>query len=964
MAITKGIYTINGVNRMVMADFENESLALVLRRLGLTSVKIGCGTGQCGACTILLDGEPVRSCIKKMKNIPEFSQIETLEALGTASNLHPLQLAFIKYGSVQCGFCTPGFIMSSKGLLDVNPKPTRQDVRNWFTRHNNLCRCTGYKQIVDAVMAAAEVIRGEKPKESLLYEMEADGRIYNTNYPRPAALGKVLGVTDFGDDIGLKMPPDTMHMAVKWSDELHANILGIDTAEAEAMPGVVKVLTAKDVKGSNNIGYPVTHRRSVAKNMGQPILCDKKVSRLGDAIAIVVADNEKNARAAAKKVKVTYEKLPVYKSYLEACLPGAVTVQPDVPTPFLHQPVLKGESTAEIFKKADNKDSDIQIVEGSFHSSREPHLALEPCAVQGYYDEDGNLTINYKSQALHVHAMFLPRALGVAPDKMRMIESPTGASFGSAMGMEAPALVGVAAVAVQQPVTFTCTFEENQRMIGKRPASFSNGKLACEGNGKILALEFDIALDLGALGGMTDSLITKTPRFPLHPYNVPNVRGLVRAGLSNNAQATAYRGHGSPEAYTMAEQLIDMMARKLGIDPFEMRYRNIARPGDLTINSYPFKLYPLEEMMNKMRPDYEAALQWKEEPAAPGWKRGVGISIGGYHVSTPVDVSAVALEIGPGGIITHYNAWEDQGQGGDIGTLVHTHEALKPLGIPPEKIRLVQNDTKMCPPTGPAAGSRSHYFAGNATRDAAEKLMNAMRKEDGIYRTYEEMVAEGIPTRYEGKYTTIGMGHSNLSVDTGVGDPMPDQNFLINIARLEVEEATGKVKIDAIHGIADVGIVGNYLALDGQAYGGLSHCVGFALSEDYYDEGKKYGTPLGCGFPRCNDIPDDITYMYNETPREKGPFGSGGASECFQSASHVCILNAITDAMGVRIYELPAKPEKVKAAIEAKAADKEYAPAKYYLGQDFDEVLADIKANPAEKKRPEAAKGEPVSQGH
>lgn len=962
MALKKGIYTINGVNRMVMADSENETLADVLRRLGLTSVKIGCGTGQCGACTVLLNGEPIRSCIRKFSKVPEFSQIETLEGLGTASNLHPLQLAFIKYGSVQCGFCTPGFIVSSKALLDVNPKPSRQDVRNWFTKHNNLCRCTGYKQIVDAVMAAAEVMRGEKPKESLLFEMEADGRIYNTKYPRPAALGKVLGVTDFGNDIAIKMPPETLHMAVKWSDELHANIAGIDTSEAESMPGVVNVLTAKDVKGSNNIAYPIGHRRSTAKNASQPILCDRKVSRLGDALAIVVADSERNARAAAKKVKVEYEKLPVYKSYLEACMPGAIPVQEGVPTPFIHQPVIKGESTADIFEKADA--SDVHVVEGSFHTTREPHLSLEPCAVQGYYDEDGNLTINYKSQAVHVHLIFLPRALGVAPDKMRMIESPTGASFGSAMGMEAAALVGVAAVALQRPVTFTCTYEENQRMMGKRPASFSNARLACDGKGKILAQEFDIALDLGALGGMADSLVTKTPRFPLHPYNVPNVKGLVRLGLSNNAQATAYRGHGSPEAYTVGEQLIDMMARKLGIDPFEMRYINVARPGDLTINSYPFKLYPLEEMMNKIRPVYEEALKWKNEPAASGWKRGVGVSVGGYHVSSPVDMSSVALELGPGGIITHYNAWEDQGQGGDIGTLVHTHEALKPLGITPEKIRLVQNDTKMCPSTGPAAGSRSHYFAGNATRDAARKLMDAMRREDGTYRTYEEMVAEGVPTRYTGQYSTVGMGHSNLSADTGVGDPMPDQNFLINIAKIEVHEATGKVNVVAVHGIADVGVVGNYLALDGQAFGGLSHCVGFALSEDYHDDGKKYATPLGCGFPRCNDVPDDITMIYNETPRQHGPFGSGGASECFQSASHVSILNAITDAVGVRIYELPARPEKIKAVMESKAAGREDVPAKYYLGQDFDEVLEEIKANPVEKKRAEATKEEIARAGH
>ena len=949
MILRKGIYNINGVERLVMSDVENETLAEVLRRIGLTSVKIGCGVGQCGTCTVLLDGKPVRSCNKKFKNIPEFTKIETVESLGVASNLHPLQLAWIKYGGVQCGFCTPGFLMSSKGLLEANASPTRQDIRDWFTKNNNLCRCTGYKPLVDAVMAAAEVMRGEKPIGSLQYEMPDDGRIYHTHFPRPAALGKVMGVTDYGHDLDIKMPPGTLHMAVKWADHLHANILGIDTSEAEEMPGVVRVLTAKDVKGTNNIGSVLSFPRSVAKNAPQPILCNKKVARAGDAIAVVVADTRENAREAAKKVKVEYEILPVYKSYLEACLPGAIPVQMDNPTPFFYQPVIKGEKTAPIFDRAGDPDADVHVVEGSFYSSRQPHLSLEPESLQGYFDENGKLTINYKSQAVYAHLSKISKAIGLEQADMRIVETPGGASFGAAMGADAPALIGVATLAVGRPVTFTVSYEEKQKMTGKRAASFANSRLACDSNGKILAHEFDIALDVGTFGSCGLGLFTKPPRFSLNAYNVPHIRAVCRAGYSNNSQAMAYRGLGSPQACTSGEQIIDMMAEKLGIDPFEMRYRNIVRPGDLTNNGCLFKIYPLVDMMDQMRPEYLDAIRWKEGSATPGWKRGVGISVGGYHVSSPVDKAEVALEIGPGGMITNYNTWEEQGQGADIGSLVQTHEALAPLEITPDKIRLVQNDTEMCPDSGPAAGSRSHYMIGNAIKDGAEKLMEAMRKEDGTYRSYEEMVEEGMPTIHKGVYSTAGMGYTRLSPDTGIGDPMPDQNFIINIARVEVEESTGKTKVLAVHSIADVGVVGNYLALDGQAYSGMMHSIGFALSEDYYDDDEKYSTPLGCGFPRCNDIPDDMTFAYHETPREHGPFGSGGASECFQSVCHVCVLNAINNAVGVRIYEIPALPEKVKAAMDAKAAGKEYVPGKYYLGEDFQELIEDIEANPVSK---------------
>lgn len=946
MAIEKGIYNINGVDRMVLYDFENESLAMVLRRIGLTSVKVGCEAGQCGICTVLLDGKPVRACIKKFKSVPEFSKIETLEGLGTAGNLHPLQLAWIKYGGVQCGYCTPGFIMSAKGLLDVNPKPTRSDVKDWFTKNNNLCRCTGYKPLVDAVMAAAEVIRGEKPKESLLFDMPEDGRVFGTRYPRPAALGRVLGVTDFGRDIDNKMPPGTLHMAIKWADHLHAKILSIDTSEAEAMPGVVKVLTARDIQGTNDISFPLTHPRSRAKTNLHPILCDKKVTRAGDAIAIIIADTRENARTAAKLVKVEYELLPVYKSYLEACVPGAAPVEQNNPTPFVYQPIIKGEPTAPIFDKAADPNSDVVVVEGSFSSSRQPHLSLENESAQAFYDEDGVLTIVYKTQAVYFLIAKIPRAIGIDPDKLHVVASPSGASFGAAMDITTPALVCAAALAVQKPVTFTSSFEEKQRMTGKRSASFANSRLACDRSGRILAHEFDLALDVGAIGGGFFAPVSKASRFSLAPYNVPNVRGLVRAGFSNNAHTMAYRGFGSPQPYTSGEQLIDMMAEKLGIDPFEIRYRNVARPGDLTINSYPFYLYPLADMMDQIRSDYEDARKWKKESAAPGWKRGVGISVGGYHVGFPTDNCEVALELCAGDIIRCYNTWEDQGQGADIGTIANTHEALKPLGITPDKISLVLNDSKVCPNSGPAAGSRCNYMIGMATIEAANKLMDAMRKEDGTYRTYEEMVAEGIPTLYKGIHSIPIEEVFHPHPDTGTGNPMADQNFIINIARIEVEESTGKVKVVAVHSIADVGKIANYLSMDGQAYSGLMHALGFALSEDYYDNQKKYGTLLGCGFLRCNEVPDDMTFDYHETPREGGPFGTGGAAECFQSSCHVCVLNAINDAVGVRIHEIPALPEKVKAAIDAKKAGMDYAPQKYYLGDDFEDVLDDIIANP------------------
>jgi aldehyde oxidoreductase len=252
---------INGQQRGVLAE-PQESLAKVLReQLGLTGTKIGCGSGHCGSCSVLLDGKVVRSCTTKMSRVPENARVVTIEGIGTPDHLHPLQVAWINYGGVQCGFCSPGFIVSAKGLLDENPKPTREQVRDWFQKHRNACRCTGYKPLVDSVMEAAKVLRGEVTIEELNANssVDKDGRIWNTHYPRPSALAKVTGTCHYGADLGIQMPKEALHIALVQPKVSHANILSIDTGEAEKMPGVDRVITHKDVAGTNRIFGTITY---------------------------------------------------------------------------------------------------------------------------------------------------------------------------------------------------------------------------------------------------------------------------------------------------------------------------------------------------------------------------------------------------------------------------------------------------------------------------------------------------------------------------------------------------------------------------------------------------------------------------------------------------------------------------------------------------------------------------------
>jgi aldehyde oxidoreductase len=940
--VTRLNLTINGVPRPVICDPEKDNLAVVLRRMGLTGTKIGCGTGVCGACSIILNGEVIRSCTKKMKNVPEYSEILTIEGIGTPQHLHPLQQAWITYGGVQCGFCSPGFIVSAYGLLQKNPNPTREEVREWFRVHRNVCRCTGYKPLVDAVMMAAKVMRGELTMADITFDTEGTKEFYGSKLPRPSALGKVTGLTDYGDDIKLKMPEGTAYLAVVVSEVAHANIISIDTSEAEKMPGVIKVMTAKDVKGSNNLEGPPVVPRVKGKGITEfPVIAGKKINRRGDCVALIAADTEEHARAAAKKVKQNLEVLPAYMTFPEAVMPNAIQLHETLPNFYMEQPVYKGQDTAEIFEEAE------YVAEGSFHSQHEPHLPLEPDVVQGYIGTDGMLTLQCKAQAITEAREAISMACGIPMDQLRIIMNPVGGSFGYSVSANTYALVATAVQNLNMPCSLTLSYEEFNHMTGKRSASFTNGRIAVSKDGKILAAEYDIGLDHGAYGSMGSKIFHNLVSVGFHGYNIPNFKGLARGASTNNAFCAAYRGFGAPQVYTATEALIDMAAEKIGMDPWEFRYKNAARPGDLTINSAPYHDYVYPDLLEKAKPYYDEYKAEAEKAKKEGRHVGVGISLGGFLITIGMfDKAEVALELNPDGTITHYNTWEDVGQGGDIGTITHTVKALAPLGIRPEQVKLVMNDSKLCPDTGLAAASRSHYMAGLATIDAANKLMDAMRKPDGTFRTYDEMVKEGIPTKYIGHYDQMNIGlPTGLDPNTGHGEKNPTYMYAVNVALVEVDVATGKTKVLRYTCVSDVGVIGNRLSVEGQAYGGLSHSIGFALSEDYNAE-NKHGNMAGCGIPTIDMIPDDINLVFVENPRKTGPFGSCGCSECYQSSGHMAVINAIANACGVRIYDLPATPDKVKAAYEKLQRGEDLTPPKYFLGSDFEEELEFIKANP------------------
>jgi aldehyde oxidoreductase len=437
-------------------------------------------------------------------------------------------------------------------------------------------------------------------------------------------------------------------------------------------------------------------------------------------------------------------------------------------------------------------------------------------------------------------------------------------------------------------------------------------KFGADEDGKIIAMESDWSVDHGPYSEFGDLLTLRGAQFMGAGYDIPNIRGVGRTVCTNHAWGSAFRAYGSPQSFLASESLMDELAEKMGVDPFELRYKNIYRPGATTPTGQEPEVYSFSEMFDLMRPKYEEALKRAEKNSTAEHKKGVGVSIGVYGCGLDgPDGSEAWAELTEDGVAI-YACWQDHGQGADMGTLGTAHEALIPPGLAPDQIELVLNDTALAPNSGPSGGSRSQVMTGNAIRVACESLLEAMQKPDGSYRTYDEMTAEGLPLRYEGKWAAS----MNTNCDENAqGSPFAIYMYGVFLAEVDVEVATGKTTVEKFTVAADVGKINNRLVVDGQIYGGVAQGIGLALTEDFEDT-QEHSTMLGAGVPFIRDIPDDFEIIYVETPREHGPFGAAGVGELPLTSPHVAIVNAINNATGARVRHLPARPEKVLAAMD------------------------------------------------
>ena len=880
--------TVNGRKHEFVVDDQTVLLDLLREDLDLIGAKQSCDRkGQCGACTVLVDGKSVRSCLAKAIKL-DGSEVITVEGLGTPANPHLIQEAFVLAGAVQCGFCTPGMIMAAKGLLDQNLNPSVEEIKKAL-RHN-LCRCTGYKKIVEAVQLAASFLRGEQKPEDLY--PAPDAPMMGVSHPRPSAMIKACGVARFGADYKIT---GALGLAVVRSPLPHAKIKSIDSSVAEKMPGVAGVMTAKDVKGTNVLKYIMADR---------PVLCGDKVRYIGDPIVAVAAESLEQARAAAETIKVELEPLPVLENTDQAQAEGAVQLHDDLPNMCYQQPIVKGDAKAALANSA-------AVVEAEFLTQVNHQAPLEPEITLAYWekDEDGEdkLVVVGRSINIHTHLGMIQAAVGY--ENMRYEEAFVGGQFGIKIDVITEGIAAAAAIHFKRPIRYIPTLAESMLAASKRHSFKMKVKLGADDKGKITAYANDITVDNGAYYSIGHVVLLRALQMLSGSYHLPTLDILGRVVYTNNPWGSAARGAGPPQQIFALESAVDMLARKMGIDPLEFRYQNFLAPGQSGATGHVVQQWPIPGLMDAMRPHYERAKQEAKAKSTATLKRGVGLGCGSFGIGGPGDASVVAVELDDDGGVSVFGAVADPGEGNDS---MLTQIACEVMGLPMDKVRLNTRSTDLTAASGPAAGSRITFMMGNALVNGLEQLKAAMAETKAT--TGKELEAAGKPRRYLGRKKN--MEGTPLDPKTGQGPNFETQVHAVQMAEVAVNTETGEVKVTKMTTAVDAGKVIHPQNLTGQLEGGMDMGVGYALREEYI-AGKTHDW-RSFKFPTM-DTSFDMEVLVLETPRTTGPLGATGVGEMCMVPTAPAVMNAIDDATGVRITTLPATPEKVKAALAAKA---------------------------------------------
>ena len=935
-------------------------LDVLREELQLTGTKEGCGAGECGTCSVFVGGRLVKSCLMPAAKA-QGASIETVEGLARPGELTAVQKAFHKTGASQCGFCIPGMVMAATSALRENPDVDLEEIKERMG--GNICRCTGYSKIIEAVEIARDVLAGRLGSVAL-QEDPPEGSFIGASVRRMDAPSKVAGRLQYAADMVL---PRMLHMQVLRSPHPHAEIVGIDTREAERLPGVECVVTSADVPGKDGFGVFVHD---------QPVMARGKVRYVGEAVAAVAAEDERTARRAVSLIRVEYRELPGIFSPEDALKEGAPVIHDCAPDNVVkHIPVRKGD-VREGFAAAD------LILKQTFSTQQVEHAYLEPEAGLAYVDHDDVVTVVSPSQNITHHRNMLAGILVLPINKVRFIMSPVGGGFGGKEDMIYQGMLALAAMKTHRPVRLVFTREESIASTAKRHPAHVTYRMGLTNEGRITAIEFRLLSDGGAYAMSSEGVMRKAAILSCGPYEVENIEVDATAVYTNNTPSGAFRTFGAMQAQFATESMMDMAAESLGLDPFAIRKINRMRAGSLTHTRQRLGSASIGDVLaaaervsrwedgapcvrggergdlggpGTRKPctlgarlgDASDALSQGAGPPHPRKRRGRGMAASWYGIArtATVDRAGAWVEIDDGGTAKVVTGVTEIGEG--ILTLL-AQVAAEEIGISPDSVTLGDNDTARSPEAAHAGATRQTYMIGNAValacQEARKRLfteiadywevdidrLQAFNGELSVREANKRMpMAEAVAICKARGVVPVGSGHftshgTGLDPEAGTGRPWQAYVFGAQVAEVEVDVLTGEVQVLGIWAAHDVGRAINPQGVEGQIEGGVVQGLGQALMEDYQTVGGRTTTHGFAKYilPMSLDVPD-ITSVLIEDRDPLSPLGAKGIGEPALVPTAPAIMNAIYDAVGVRILSLPATPEKIVGGlVEKRAAER------------------------------------------
>ncbi|MBI4930369.1 MAG: molybdopterin-dependent oxidoreductase [Bacteroidetes bacterium] len=926
---------VNG-NDYDVAVHAGTTLADLLRdELKLTGTKKGCELGDCGACTVLMNGKAVNSCLVLALDA-DGKKIETIEGLAKGEELHPIQRAFVEKGAIQCGYCTPGMIMRTKSLLDSNPNPTEEEIKSGLS--GNLCRCTGYTKIIEAVETAKEYLKGKevKPLEFHPQKSAIDLSVVGKRLPKHDAPDKATGRAIYTDDISL---PNMIYGKLLLSPVPHALIKSINTKKAMKLPGVKVILTGADV--------PDVKWGTSPPRYDENILAKGKVRFVGDVVAAVAAIDEETCYKALKLIEVEYEELPAVFDPEEAMKDGAPRLFDDkyennINTHVDHHfgDIEKG------FAEADHIREERFVGNRTYQNPMEPHCSIAE------WDRHGRVTLHTSTQVVHYVHHQLSHILGLPLGNIRVIMTNCGGGFGA---KAATTTIEVASIFLSRiagcPVKMRFNREEMYLFGRGRHKQYIDLKIGVKKDGTITAVKQRAVLEGGAYSSFgivstyyAGSMLTTLYKFPNYKYDGFRVN-------TNLPPCGAFRGHGCPHPRFAFESLLTMIADDIGMDPVDIRLKNAMTPDYHTCNDLDINSCELTACIDLVRKKSD----WDKKKGKLPKGRGIGIGCGGFVSGAGYPIyrskfphsSATIKIVEDGSRAVLFIGDADIGQGSDT---VLAMAACEAMGITYDRISVVSADSDLTPIGFGAYSSRVTLMGGNASKMAGEEIKKqVLAAASGILKVDEDKLearenkvfvkdnpSKFIPWEEAGfahfsmKGPLLGKGH--YSPPEGLGGKYkgaavgtsPAYSFSATVCEVDVDMETGKVKVLNFWDAHDCGTAVNPLLVEGQAEGAVLMGMSETLFENEVFDSK--GKMVNADFHNyliatSADMPP-IDSNIVDSYEPAGPYGAKEVGEGATLPILGAIANAVADAIGVRIFELPITPQKVLEAIQSVKAEK------------------------------------------